>query len=300
LHRARETNFLNAADHPRGVLLRPVLKIWRAKNRSTPPPRGTSFVIPAFDSCDNQEAPMRFSMNSYLLGVGTVVGALTFGFGGGILLTKTAIKDTPSGPSRMERAARAEPAPAAPQLTEAKAVPVPRAEPQPAVQSAEPVRQILESPVQAAAEAKPAADVKAVAEPARAAEPVRQIDTAKQVEQPVADLPKPPEQLVRQADAPKPIEQPRQSEARQVEQSQTEQRIVEREQRRAEQRRIEREKRTAERKSRTIVVVRRQRPTEELERPARPELAFEREAPRPNLFEGLFGRAQEAAPGERE
>ena len=49
---------------------------------------------------------MRFSMNSYLLGVGTVVGALTFGFGGGILLTKTAIKDTPAGPSRIERAAR--------------------------------------------------------------------------------------------------------------------------------------------------------------------------------------------------
>ena len=53
---------------------------------------------------------MRFSMNSYLLGVGTVVGALAFGFGGGILLTKTAIKDTPTGPSRIERAARPEPA----------------------------------------------------------------------------------------------------------------------------------------------------------------------------------------------
>ena len=56
---------------------------------------------------------MRFSMNSYLLGVGTVVGALAFGFGGGILLTKTAIKDTPAGPSRIERVARPEPAPAA-------------------------------------------------------------------------------------------------------------------------------------------------------------------------------------------
>jgi len=51
---------------------------------------------------------MRFSMNSYLLGVGTVVGALAFGFGGGILLTKTAIKDSPAGPSRIERAARQE------------------------------------------------------------------------------------------------------------------------------------------------------------------------------------------------
>ena len=39
-----------------------------------------------------------------------------------------------------------------------------------------------------------------------------------------------------------------------------------------------------------MIIVRRQRPIEEQEQPARPELAFEREEPRPNLFEGLFGR----------
>jgi hypothetical protein len=39
-----------------------------------------------------------------------------------------------------------------------------------------------------------------------------------------------------------------------------------------------------------VTIVRRQRPIEEQEQPARPELAFEREEPRPNLFEGLFGR----------
>jgi hypothetical protein len=45
----------------------------------------------------------------------------------------------------------------------------------------------------------------------------------------------------------------------------------------------------------------RQRPIEIQEEPARPELAFQREEPRqPNLFEGLFGRPAEAAPGERE
>jgi hypothetical protein len=45
----------------------------------------------------------------------------------------------------------------------------------------------------------------------------------------------------------------------------------------------------------------RQRPVEIREEPARPELAFEREEPKPpNLFEGLFGRPAGAAPAERE
>lgn len=43
---------------------------------------------------------MPFSLSSYLLGVGTVVGALAFGFGGGVLLTKTAMKETATGPTR--------------------------------------------------------------------------------------------------------------------------------------------------------------------------------------------------------
>jgi hypothetical protein len=209
---------------------------------------------------------MRFSMTSYLLGVGTVVGALTFGFGGGILLTKTAIKDTPAGPSRIERAARPEPAPAAPQVqvTDAKAVPATRADPAPALQpTPEPAPQ-----VQAAVEnPKPVVEVPSE-NPAKLARPVTQPDMPKQAEQPV-----------------------RQSEAK-PEQKESEQRIAEREQRRAEQRRIDREKRAAERerKARTVIIVRRQRPMEEQDQPARPELAFEREEPRPNLFEGLFGR----------
>src|SRR3954447_11081165 len=150
----------------------------------------------------HQEAAMRFSMNSYLLGVGTVVGALAFGFGGGILLTNTAIKDTPAGPSRVERVSRQEitPAPAPVQVNEAKPVPVPRAEAAPAAQPApEPAPQ-----VQAAAEEKPAAEATPVAETkpaaetaraeaAKAAEPVRQVELPRQAER----------QVERQAEAPK-------------------------------------------------------------------------------------------------
>jgi hypothetical protein len=51
---------------------------------------------------------MPFSLGSYLLGVGTVVGALAFGFGGGLLLTHTAMKESPAGHTRVERLARAE------------------------------------------------------------------------------------------------------------------------------------------------------------------------------------------------
>jgi hypothetical protein len=101
----------------------------------------------------------------------------------------------------------------------------------------------------------------------------------------------------------KPVEQPiRQNEVKAVEQKEPDARSAERAQRRAEQRRIDREKRIAERerKARTAIVVRRQRPLEEQEQPARPQLAFQREESGPNLFEGLFGRPAEAAPGQRE
>jgi hypothetical protein len=46
-------------------------------------------------------------LGSYLLGVGTVVGALGFGFGGGLLLTHTAMKESPAAHTRIERLARA-------------------------------------------------------------------------------------------------------------------------------------------------------------------------------------------------
>jgi hypothetical protein len=104
------------------------------------------------------------------------------------------------------------------------------------------------------------------------------------------------QQPVRQADAPKQIEQ---REAR-PEMTARDLRRAEREQRRAE-RRIERERYYADRKATGTEYARmRQRPIEIQEQPSRPELAYEREEPRPNLFEGLFGRPAEAAPAERE
>jgi hypothetical protein len=225
---------------------------------------------------------MRFSMNSYLLGVGTVVGALAFGFGGGILLTKTAIKDTPAGPSRIERVAHPEAAAPQVQVTEARAIPVPRADPPPAVQPApEPAPQ-----VQAAAEPKPVSDVKPVAEAARP-EPVKVTEPAGQAET-LKDPARQAEHPVKQADAPK-----------QIEQRDAGQEMTAREQRRI-ARRMARERYYADRKARAMEYARMRRPIEIQERPARPELAFEREEPRPNLFDGLFGRPAEAAPAERE
>lgn len=237
---------------------------------------------------------MPFSMPSYLLGIGTVVGALTLGFGGGVLLTKGAIKDS-AGPTRVERVARSEPLPGAssttpsvPQVTTAAAQ-APRNDSS-AVQpvSNEPVRQI-----QAVAEpARPAADTPRDEpaaprdEPAKAAEAIKP-EAAGQVE------------AIRQAE-------PRQAEQKDAEQwrSPRDQRRAEREQRRMEQR-IEREQRYLERKARALEYVRtRQRPLEELERRARPELAFERDEPRSSPIasplEGLFGRSIEVVPAERD
>jgi hypothetical protein len=75
---------------------------------------------------------MPFSLSSYLLGVGTVVGALIFGFGGGVMLTHTALKESPTEPTRVERVARAQPEPAAPPQaanTQAAAQPMAAAQP---------------------------------------------------------------------------------------------------------------------------------------------------------------------------
>ena len=90
---------------------------------------------------------MPFSMTTYFAGVGTVVGALALGFGGGVVLTNTATKDTPAGPTRIERVMRSEPI-AALQVVEAKAIPVPSVDPAPAIKPAvEPVPVIQPQPV---------------------------------------------------------------------------------------------------------------------------------------------------------
>jgi hypothetical protein len=75
---------------------------------------------------------MPFSLSSYLLGVGTVVGALAFGVGSGTIVTRTAVavkETTAAAPARAERVARAEPTPAAPQAAEPKENPAPSVEP---------------------------------------------------------------------------------------------------------------------------------------------------------------------------
>ena len=66
---------------------------------------------------------MPFSLGSYLLGVGTVVGALAFGFGGGVLLTHTAMKESPAGQTRIERLARVEPEPRPPRKLRPRKLP---------------------------------------------------------------------------------------------------------------------------------------------------------------------------------
>jgi hypothetical protein len=87
---------------------------------------------------------MPFSMTTYFAGVGTVVGALALGFGSGIVLTNTAIKDTPAGPTRIERVARPEPIAAPPQVVDAKAVSLLAADSAPAVK---PISAIQPQPV---------------------------------------------------------------------------------------------------------------------------------------------------------
>ena len=93
---------------------------------------------------------MPFSLSSYVLGVGTIVGALAFGVGTGVFMSKSALNTTAAAPSRVERVARSEPSPAAaaagPQVAEpteksketskeniAKETPAPRVDPAPAV-----------------------------------------------------------------------------------------------------------------------------------------------------------------------
>ena len=95
---------------------------------------------------------MPFSLSSYLLGVGTVVGALAFGVGGGVLLTKTAMKDTPVTETRVERVERADSAAASAarqpvETVDTKAMPAPPSPAEPAPPVAAPA-----SPVQASTE----------------------------------------------------------------------------------------------------------------------------------------------------
>ena len=235
----------------------------------------------------NRETTMPFSLSSYLLGVGTVVGALAFGFAGGVLLTKTAMKDTAVAETRVERVKRADSPSAPPQPVETvdtKAIPAP-------------------SPPAEPAQFAPARPVQASTEPPKTESP-----------QPIAEVPNQPI-----AEAPKPVqpvataESPPQTEpATPAEQSSKFAEQREAELQKAEARKIERQKRDAERKAKAMAMARaKQRQFEEQPETSRPEyvferssrraLTFEREEPRFNSLDiPLFGRSREFSPIDRE
>jgi outer membrane biosynthesis protein TonB len=225
---------------------------------------------------------MPFSLSSYLLGVGTVVGALAFGFGGGVLLTKTAMKDTPAE-TRVERVKRAEQPSALPQPVETvdtKAMPEPQpAGPAPAAAAPTP-------PVQASTEPAKTEPSKPVAEAPKPAEPVRAAESTAQAEPVSAAQPTP------QTEPAKPA-------------GQNEAELL-----KAEARKIQRQKHDAERKAKAMARAKQRQfegqpetasPDYVYERSSRRALAFEREEPRSNSLDiPLFGRSREFLPFDRE
>jgi hypothetical protein len=215
-----------------------------------------------------------------------VVGALAFGFGGGVLLTKTAMKDTPAAETRAERVKRADSPSAAPRPVETvdmKAMPPPPAEPAPPAAPASPVQASIDLPK------------------AESPRPIAEVP-----KQPIAEAPRP----VQSATAAESL--PQTALANPAETSTPSAEQKERELRKAEARRIERQKRDAERKAKAIAMARaKQRQFEEqgepsrpdyvYERSSRPALAFEREEPRFNSLDTpLFGRSREFSPIDRE
>jgi hypothetical protein len=237
------------------------------------------------------EANMPFSLGSYLLGVGTVVGALAFGFGGGVLLTHTAMKESPAGQTRVERLARAEPeTPAAPQAPAAQVTPAPKqaavvpnqvttadqdrpasvaAVTQDAARTEQPAA-VPADPVTAAQAGTPKPDAAIKPEP----EAPRQIQADRE--------PQPTNQAVREPQPPKPVEQTERTEAKPVESKATD-------------RRAERSKRYAERRLDIAAPRMRQRKLVVQEEPVQ-EVVVSRppEQPHFDLFGGLFGRPPDA------
>jgi hypothetical protein len=239
------------------------------------------------------EANMPLALGSYLLGVGTVVGALAFGFGGGVLLTHTAMKESTPGQTRLERLARAEPqTAAASQAPAAQAAPTPgqaamapnevtppdHDRPAPVAtpkQDAAPAEQpavAASDPVPAAQAGTPKVDAARKPEP----ETPRQIQAARE--------PQPMNQAAREPQPPKQVEQ---TEAKPVESRETD-------------RRAERSRRYAERRlpdsaaprvkpQRYIV---QEEPAQEVQEVVVPRPP---EQPHFDLFGGLFGRPADAS-----
>jgi hypothetical protein len=236
------------------------------------------------------EAEMPFSLGSYLIGVGTVVGALAFGFGGGVLLTHTTMKESPAGQTRVERLARAEPeTPAAPQVPAAQITPTPN-------QAAVATNQVTPPDQDRPASATARKQDPAPSEPPAAPDPVpaAQVGTPKPdaARKPEPETPgqiqaarasQPMKQSAREPQPPKQVEQTERMEAKPFESRETD-------------RRAERSKRYAERRLPDIAPPRmRQRRFMVQEEPAQ-EVVVSRppEQQHFDLFGGLFGRPVDA------
>jgi hypothetical protein len=221
---------------------------------------------------------MPFSLGSYLIGVGTVVGTLAFGFGSGVLLTHTAMRESPAGQTRVERVASAKPeTPATPQIPAAQVTPTPNPDenrpagaPTTITQAAAPAEQPAAVPpdplpaVQAATRKLGAA---------RKPEMPGQTQTAKELQ--------PTNQAASESQPPKQAER---TEAKPLESRETD-------------RRAERSKRYAERRPPDTATPRMtQRRFMIQEEPAQEDVVVVSRSPQPehfDLFGGLFGRPPE-------
>jgi hypothetical protein len=233
---------------------------------------------------------MPFSLSSYLVGVGTVVGALAFGFGGGVLLTNSAMKESPPGQTRIERVARAEPQPPAAPPTQAAQTGLSPNQAAAAPNQVSAVDQDHSASVAAikqdAAPAQQPAVVRPDPIPASQAEPPKtdaarkpEPDTPKQIE---AAREPPAKQAAVEPEPPKQVDQTERTEAKAVESRETD-------------RRTARSTRYAERKQRDIAAPRmRQRSFEVQEEPVQEVVVSRPPEQHFDLFGGLLGRPVDA------
>ena len=195
---------------------------------------------------------MPFSLTSYLLGVGTIAGAIAFGVGTGVLMSKSALKDTPAQ-TRVERVARVEPVAAA------------LAEPAPA--AAPPVAEAKENP------APPIA--------AAVAAPSHQPDPAPSAQ---PETPKAPPETSKTEARTDAGEKPPEAVKQGAPANPSEPKLTAQETRPA-VRRVERPRHYAERRTRRVPVeTTRQWQSDEQDPPERPEVVYRREEPRFGLL----------------
>ena len=235
---------------------------------------------------------MPFSLGSYLLGVGTMLGALALGFGGGVLLTHTAMKEGSAGQTRVERLARAEPETSpAPRATAAQVTPAPNQDAVAPNQVTTPdqdhpasvgaIKQDAapaEQPAAVSPDPVPAAQASGTPKPDGARKP--EPETPRQIQ--AAKEPQPVKQAAREPQPPKQAEQTERTEAKAVESRETD-RSAERSRRYAERRQPDNG--APRMRQRRLMV--REEPAQEVVLSRPPEQHFD-------LFGGFFGRPADA------